>query len=158
NHGSGVGVSPNAHVRITANSIHDNGRLGIDLASRYDPASGVTRNDTLGHSGPNNFQDFPVLTSARTSGSSTTIAGTLDSGDGGSFTIEFFSSDAADPSGYGEGQVYLGKTELSADAGQQLSFTVTLPVSTAGKVISATATDGNGNTSEFSAAVAVTNV
>src|SRR5262249_39148465 len=55
-----------------------------------------------------------------------------------------------DPRGYGEGQTYLGSTTVTTDAHTDLaSFTVTFPVSTVGKVVTATATDDNGNTSEF---------
>src|SRR5262249_29649017 len=43
---------------IRGNSIHDNGGLGIDLG-----LNGVTLNDSAGHVGPNNYQNFPVLTS-----------------------------------------------------------------------------------------------
>src|SRR5439155_25344558 len=109
---------------------------------------GVTPSDALGHTGPNNFQNFPVLPSAVTSGSSTTITGTLDTLASGPFTIEFFSNDAADPSGYGEGQTYLGSTTATTDGSGHAAFTSTFPVSTAGKLITATATDAAGNTSE----------
>src|SRR5205085_2540161 len=61
------------------------------------------------------------------------------------------------PSGYGEGRVYLGSTTVTTDPKTCLAdFSVTFPVATAGQVITATATDDNGNTSEFAQALATT--
>ena len=57
----------------------------------------------------------------------------------------------ADPSHFGEGQVFLGATDVSTNASGSASFDVTFPT-TAGPRITATATDSNGNTSEFSLA------
>ena len=77
NTGVGVVVTGNTSTgnSIRGNSIHDNGGLGIDLVD-----NGVTLNDSSGHVGPNNFQNFPVLTSALTTSNQTTITGTFSSG------------------------------------------------------------------------------
>jgi hypothetical protein len=65
--------------------------------------------------------------------------------------VEFFASDAPDPSGFGEGQSFLGFTTVMTDGNGNSGFTVTLPVGAhSGQVITATATDPAGNTSEFS--------
>jgi hypothetical protein len=71
------------------------------------------------------------------------------------FTIEFYASPTADPSGYGEGKRYLGSITVTTDAAGNVAFsTILLGVSTVkGEVITATATDPGGNTSEFSLAV-----
>src|SRR5262249_16642127 len=78
------------------------------------------------------------------------------------FRIEFFASNAADPSEFGEGQIFLGAISPDitpnilgpTDGNGDVSFTVTLPAAvTAGQVITATATDPAGNASEFSQAV-----
>jgi hypothetical protein len=90
----GVGVNGYA---ISGNSIFANGGLGIDLSGNG--PDGVTPNDAGDpDSGSNNLQNFPVLTLAA-SGSSTTITGTLNSTPSTTFRIEFFASDAADPTG-----------------------------------------------------------
>ena len=76
NAGVGVSVATGAGTgnSIQGNSIHSNSGLGIDMGS-----AGVTAND-LGDAdtGPNNLQNFPVLTSAL-SGDNTVIAGTRNS-------------------------------------------------------------------------------
>src|SRR5262249_17355915 len=129
------------------NSIHDNTALGIDLSP-----SGVTPNDPGDpDTGANNLQNFPVLASASSSGGSTTITGSIDSTTANSaypITIEFFSNPSCDSSGNGQGQTFLGSFVQSAGPG---TFTATLGVeATPGHVVTATATDANGNTSEFS--------
>ncbi|HEU4760482.1 MAG TPA: cohesin domain-containing protein, partial [Dehalococcoidia bacterium] len=80
---NGVCVATDTSVGnvIRGNSIHSNGLLGIDLVpSGQDCATGtVTPNDLGdGDSGPNNLQNFPVITSATLSSGSTSVSGTLD--------------------------------------------------------------------------------
>jgi hypothetical protein len=143
--------------RISGNSIHDNARLGIDLGS-----DGVTPNDDCDTGrGPNLLQNYPILTSAVPSGGSTTIRGTLNSvpnsPSNSLFLIEFFSNGLCDPSGFGEGEKYLGYAYVTTDASCNANFEVTLPVSVSqGSFLTATATDAAGNTSEFSACRPVT--
>jgi len=157
NGGAGVVVGRDASDtssgnRISGNSTHDNGGLGIDLGS-----DGVTPNDTCdADTGPNHGQNSPVLSSVASDAISTVIQGGLDSLPTTTFSIEFFSSPSCDPSGYGEGQRFLGSTTVTTDGSCNAAFNVTFPVNTAGQVITATATDPAGNTSEFSACASVT--
>ncbi len=138
---------------ILENSIFANSKLGIDLGD-----NGVTLNDSSGHSGPNLFQDFPVLTSASTYNGATAISGTLSGAADTAYELEFFSNPAADPSGYGQGQAFLMATSVTTDSSGDASFSVDSPtVVTVGQYITATATDPAGNTSEFSADAVVTN-
>jgi hypothetical protein len=157
NGGVGVFVTTNTTTgyAISGNSIFANGGLGIDLSGGNIP-DGVTPNDAGdSDSGPDNLQNFPVLTSG-TVGSGTTVSGTLNSTPNTTFRVEFFANDAADPSGSGEGQTFLGFTSVTTDGNGDVSFTATLPVAAgAGQVVTATATDSGDNTSEFSASVAV---
>jgi len=139
--------------RISGNSIFSNIGLGIDLGG-----DGVTPNTPGGpHTGANNLQNFPVITSVTSSGGSTTIAGTFNSTPSTKgFRLEFFANTAADPSGFGQGQTFIGFKNVDTDGGGNATFSVTLPVTVpAGQFVTATATDPNNNTSEFSAAVAV---
>lgn len=133
--------------RIQGNSIYSNGLLGIDLG-----VDGVTPNDTGdADAGPNNLQNFPVLAYA-IPGATTQIVGTLNSTANTTFTLDFYASTAADPSGTGEGQRYLGSATVTADGSGNATFNFTLAAATtASEVVTATATDPDGNTSEFSA-------
>ena len=141
------------------NSIHDNGLLGIDLTTSLNPAADgtVTYNDNLdADTGGNNLQNFPVLSMARISGSQISIVGSLNSTANSTFRIEFFANASADPTGYGEGQRYLGYTNVTTDASGNAVINVTLASSvTDGEFISATATNSTTNdTSEFAQDVA----
>ena len=151
--GSGIGPTGSGNA-ILGNSIYSNGSLGIDLASSTE---GVTTNDTGDDdSGPNDFQNFPVIGGATVTSSMTTVTGTLNSTASETFWLEFFSNDSADSSGYGEGQTFLGTTTVTTDGSGDATFSVTnLPAVTVGKYITMTATNNTSSTSEFSLAVAV---
>ncbi len=150
----GVFVSGGTGNAILSNSIFANGGLGIDLGD-----AGVTPNDDGdGDTGPNNLQNFPVLTSATVEGGQTTVVGDLNSTASTTFRLEFFASAAADPSGNGEGRTFLGAEDVTTDASGDAGFNVVLPVvpPTGQTFISATATDPANNTSEFSATTEAT--
>lgn len=141
---------------VLGNRIFNNGGLGIDLG----PADGVTANDTDDNdTGPNNLQNFPVITSAALFGGFLFVQGTLDAPTtGNDFRIEFFINSAADSSGHGEGQTFLGAFTVFGSGSTDLAFTAVLPATAvhSGQVLSATATDlTTRNTSEFSANVTV---
>jgi hypothetical protein len=133
--------------QIRTNAIFSNERLGIDLGF-----NGVTPNDVGdADTGVNKLQNFPVVRSVTTGGGSTTIQGTLNSTPNTSFFIDLFASDYCDFSGYGEGQSPLGYITAFTDASGNASFVATFNGDLAtGQVVTATATDGLGNTSEFS--------
>ena len=158
--GGGIVVS-GQQFRIRGNRIYGNvapgvaGGLGIDL-----PASGnfgVTPNDPGdGDSGPNGLQNYPILIAAGPTlpqGTGTRIRGVLNSLASTPFDLDFYSNPAcADrPQEFLEGQEYIGSIQVTTDGSGNAGFDVTLPaVVEAGARISATATDPNGNTSEFS--------
>ena len=104
---------------------------------------------------PNNLQNFPLLSAATVSGTVTTILGTLNSSANTTFRLEFFSNAACDGSGNGEGQTLLGSMSVTTDGTGNASFTASMPLTTVGSAVTATATDPNNNTSEFSACRAV---
>ena len=142
-------------ISVLSNSIYSNGLLGIDLSN-----NGVTPNDACDpDTGPNNLQNYPVLTSVITGTNSITIEGTLNSSPNSSYTLQFFSSQQCDPSGFGEGEVFLGSAVVTTDGSCNAIFSVTLPVAVPnGSFITSTATDSAlplGNTSEFSACLVV---
>ena len=132
---------------IRGNSILGNGGLGIDLGN-----SGVNFNSPGFHTGPNQLQNFPTLITAYPAASGgTTIEGGLDSVPNSNFTIDFYSSITPDPSGFGEGQTYLGSTTVMTGTDGHADFTATVSgTATPGMAITATTTDATNNTSEFS--------
>jgi titin len=139
---------------ILGNAIFANTALGIDLG-----ADGVTLNDaTNPDTGPNSRQNYPVLSLAISSADWTTVTGTLHSAPGTNFRIEFFSNPTADPSGHGQGSVFLGAALTMTDANGDADFMPTLPVPVpVGQFITATATNvATGDTSEFAQALVVT--
>jgi hypothetical protein len=154
----GISVSNTySGVRITGNSIHDNGALGIDLIDDG-LQTGLTPNDALdADTGGNELQNSPVLQSADHVGSALRVVGSLNSGPSSGFTLEFFASPQCDGSGPGEGQQPLGFTTVSTDPSGNAAFDVTLPVPVAASwFVTATASaTATGSTSEFSACVPV---
>ena len=160
NNGAGVNVTSGSGNAILSNSTFSNTGLGIDLGG-----DGVTANDNCdGDTGPNDLQNFPVLTSAFSSAGTTTITGILNSTVAHGFTIEFFANSACDPSGFGEGQTPLGSTVVF-NSGKDCNITFTFTVArdlSAGQFVTATATDitfSTGvSTSEFSQCLAVCTV
>lgn len=141
--------------RISQNSIFANNGLGIDLSNlgiMPDPTQGPTANDPCDTDpGANNFQNFPVLTSFSESAGAATIQGTLNGTANTTYTLEFFSGTAGHPSGYGEGQTYLGSITATTDGNCNASFSFTGLLPPGQDFVTATATDPDGNTSEFSA-------
>jgi len=144
----GAGVSTDKlNTLISQNSIYDNGGLGIDLNS-----DGVTPNDEGdADTGGNNRQNFPVLDQVSAMNSETTINGSLSSTADTSYRLEFFSNDFSDPSGYGEGATFFGFTDVMTDNAGEIVFSLTFPGELGiDQAVTATATDPDGNTSEFS--------
>jgi CSLREA domain-containing protein len=143
---SGSGATGNA---VLSNAIFSNTALGIDLGG-----DGVTGNDTGdGDGGANGLQNFPVFDAHL---GSTIIAGTLSSAASTNFTLQFFSNGACDRSGNGEGETLLSTVAVTTDVSGDATFADTLGQTLAkATAITGTATDANGNTSEFSACAGV---
>jgi titin len=148
---AGVAITANGSVSntISQNSIYGNGTLGIDLGN-----TGMQSTNTTGgpHTGPNDLQNYPILTNITVSGASDVLNGTLNSTKMSSFTIEFFSSPSGD-----QGKNYLGYVDVGTDKFGNASFTFTFTPSAANPTLTATATDASGNTSEFSAPLGLPN-
>lgn len=147
--GSGDGISiikTAVNNRISGNSIFSNYDLGIDLGVDYH-GDGLTLNDPSDLDfGPNNLQNYPVLTSALATPGKLIVKGTIDTPSPKTVIIEFFTTEpGGDPSGHGEGAVFLGTVRPNKKG----KFTATLRAVPAGTLITATATDADGNTSEF---------
>lgn len=143
----GVNVANGSLNTIRGNSIYSNGSLGIDLQ-----ADDVTNNDPGDlDAGPNSLQNFPVLVNA----SPVQLYGNLSSTPNAAFFLDFYRVDSCDASGHGEGRYYLGsKTVGVTNNGTGVFNYFDIPL-TVGQIITATATDQNGNTSEFSQCLTV---
>jgi parallel beta-helix repeat protein len=178
--GPGVAVTDvNATLRPTRitirhNSIYGNSGLGIDLGN-----NGVTANDHLDpDAGPNTLTNFPVLTQTA---AGTLVEGSYDGLPNQVFTMDYYANQTADSSGYGEGQTWIGSMNFNTDANGHVTFGPTATTGTADNVgftgaslhgsaldwlkvsggavptgwsLASTATDGIGNTSEFSNSIA----
>jgi hemoglobin-like flavoprotein len=144
----GTPFTPSKSITVSQNAIFSNNGLGIDLGS-----DGVTANDAGdSDNGPNDLQNVPVLTSVVTNGGNTVIQGTLNSEASRSYHIELFSNNSCSSSGFGQGQFFVASTDAATDASGNASFTFTVPTaSVTGTVFTATATNPNHSTSEFSA-------
>jgi titin len=146
----GVRVRDGAYNNlISGNSIFSNDGLGIDLGTFgvtpiYLCESGMAANAA------NAGQNYPTLSNVY-SGTLTRVRGTMNGQAGKTYTLQFFASPTGDTNGYGEGQVYLGQTNVTLGGTCSTDFTayLTTPI-TSGWVVAATATDANNNTSEFS--------
>ncbi|MEK7830204.1 MAG: BACON domain-containing carbohydrate-binding protein, partial [Acidobacteriota bacterium] len=76
----------------------------------------ATTNDVLAipaGTGPNNSQNFPVLTGVTVGTNSSAINGVLRSSANTTFRIEFFLNPLCDSSGNGEGQTFLGSLDVT---------------------------------------------
>ena len=134
--------------RISRNSFYANGTLAIDLA----PA-GLTTNDGMdGDSGPNGLQNHPVVRTAFfPSAGQVRILGDFNSTPSSYFSIQFYASLQADPSGSGEGEIFLQEINLLTDASGTAYFDVLIPINLGSsyKYFSTIAIADNLNTSEF---------
>ena len=116
--------------------------LAIDLGN-----DGITFNSTSPRQGPNQLQNFPIVV--------TTSDGKLRGWLGGStpntaFRIDLFACAAYGPGGAGDAEDYLGSLQVTTDSQGQAVFDVPFTPPAGLPIITATATDPEGNTSEVS--------
>jgi len=143
----GIIIDGEHEQAVLGNSIYGNENVPIDIGG-----DGVTPNDPGDlDGGPNYGQNFPVLTAAYQGG--LLISGVLNSSPNQTFRIEFFANRPNDC----EAELFLGWTNVTTGADSNAPFSVMLPVAIpTNDLVSATATDPIGNTSEISACVPVT--
>ena len=157
NNSTGVRMVGSAGVanKVTENAFLNNSIIGIDFAN-----PGPTTNDADDvDEGANRQQNHPVLESAIINGNNLNVRFSVPTAVANAtydLNIEVYKSDAN-----GQGQVFLGTVAYTtANAGAGTITRAMTGVAAAnglqsGDFISATATDAAGNTSEFSAAVAI---
>lgn len=150
----GVKILPSSNppvgVRILGNAIYDNELGNLDLGDE-----GETPNDAGDADiGANNLQNHPLLASAISGATGTTVLGSLQSTTGTSFRIEFF----ANQTNQRAGRRFLGFQDVATDANGHAAINATVAgAAFAGEFVTATATRNVAplDTSEFSAAVPV---
>jgi len=154
NTGDGIsmlGTGTGSHFNV--NTIHSNVGLGIDLND-----NGVTQNDANDvDGGPNNLQNFPVLNYVRRTDGFGNVSLNAPNGN---YRIIYYANTTCDPSGHGEGEVFMAQQIVTVVSGNSLTFTSPALPFGAREQITATATsdpnnnlnfDDDGSTSEFSA-------
>jgi hypothetical protein len=118
-------------------SIFENKGLGIKLSPHA-----------------NSNQAAPVLTSATAGLTGVLVSGTLTSTPNTTFTVDLVADTRAHPSGTAQGRTFLRSVRVTTDAKGFASFTTRVVVLPAGaRVLTLTATDPLGNSSEFSDAL-----
>ncbi len=155
NSGDGIRIAGGSGHTLTWNAILDNGGLGINLGG-----DGVTANDPGdGDIGANDLINYPVVirTTIDEFYFDTTVEGIYNGLPNADYTLEFFSNAQCDPSGFGEGDYFLGSINITTDDNGNASFNEIFyggegefQGEFGGEFITATATDSFGNTSEFS--------
>lgn len=154
-----------------SNVISGNGSEGVATFDSGTIRNAISQNSIFSnhfngigvYSSSSNGQAAPVLTAASLSSATnpngTDISGTLNSTASTTFRIEFFAS----PGGTAEGRNFIGATSVAtngsgAGAFGPIPLAATVPIAplqAGGSVITATATDPNGNTSQFSSPINV---
>jgi parallel beta-helix repeat protein len=136
---------------LLANSIYGNASAGIELQ----PPLGPMVNDPGDADfGSNGLQNYPVLSAALPLANGLHVTGTLSSAPLDAYRVELFANPACDPSGMGEGKVFLGAIDVVTDAVGNAAVVGDVAATNLGYV-SATATSSGGDTSEFSPCLAV---
>ena len=145
----GIASNGPQRTRIRGNRIFGNSPLGIDLY----PA-GVTRNDPGdADGGTNGLQNYPIINAVTPGASTTNVQGILNSAASTTFDIDLYSTAACIdfPQAYLQGENYLDSFQVTTDGSGNATFSHDVPVVLQpGQQVTATATDPNGNTSEFS--------
>jgi hypothetical protein len=130
NTGTGIRDAGNFNSLFQANSIFGNGALGIDR--------GITTGET--YPPTSEALPYPILTEVSEAGGVTTVKGLHSSPS--NQRLEFFANAQADPTGFGEGQTYLGSLIVSTSGSTSQFFTATLPALPVGQpLVTATVTD-----------------
>jgi len=148
---NGIAVAASTGWAMLGNSIYSNVGLGISL---QDVDGAPVPNDVGdGDTGSNNLQNFPVITAAPITAGFVDLAGTLNSVASKTYRLEFFSGIGCHSAGNGEGRHFLGSLDVMTDGSGNASFgsgTASYAVPAGHTLFTATATDPDGNTSEFS--------
>ena len=132
--------------QITANRIFGNTGPPIDLGD----TGVVTYNSNSPRQGANDLQNFPIILAGPGGRLQGWLGGSLPNT---TFRIDVFASAGYGPGDSSEAQDYLGSLEMTTGATGQVSFAVPFTAPAGLPIITATATDPQGNTSEVTSPV-----
>src|SRR5262249_48187373 len=138
NGGDGVHIDTATGVAVWGNTLFGNAVLGIELVN-----------------GGNNDQAFPQELEATSINGFTAVIGMLESTPKTRFIIQWFANSACHWSGYGEGDQFIARSDVKTDWDGVARFDLAFDVDLSGQWLTATATDPDGNTSQFSACTEV---
>jgi len=147
-------------IRLSRNLVYSNTGPEIDIGetngSNNGLIYGVTLNDTGDPDvGANTLQNFPEITAAAGNGITALVGYSLNSEASKTFTLQFFHTSTCDVSGYGGAESYLGEIDAVTNGSGDVSGQLLLPLAAKTGFVTATATNQNNGTSEFSACFAV---
>ena len=142
-----TGISVYNQSSILSNQFYSNSLIDIDLGGDGPTSNDIGDQDSAAPYGSNPLQNFPVIASVTRNPGTTTVSGGLNSTAATAFTLHFFANGPSSA----PGQRLLGtRTGVTTNSAGDVSFEFAFPVATtAEEFITATATDPNGNTSEF---------
>ena len=156
---AGVALTASAGVNnyIDPSETHSNGGLGTDLLDD----GLVLENDLAEYcgdgkpdcdAGPNSRMNYPIVNSATYDGSSLVLNITLQTRPNDYYNMFFFANSVCDPSGYGEGELFLGSYAFVVPASGVVTFERTINgPDLVGMLFITTSASDPESTSEFSA-------
>jgi CSLREA domain-containing protein len=153
--GAGVAVVDGTNIgnKFIQNSIYNNGSNNgnhdipdVDLGD-----NGVTFNHVGVITGPNKYQNYPLLMLATSDDASLRVVGMLESDPSSNYTIEVYSNQSCHSTFFGGGETYLGSFNVTTNGSGFAKFDQTLAAAGIGETVGITATaTGSNGTSEFS--------
>ena len=163
NNQNGVAVFAGVGNLIWGNAIYSNRLTGIDVSATVGPdptglnpfenaaGDGDDTNDVGDvDGGPNEGQNYPVITSATFAETRTIINVSISSVANATIYVHLFASPSCDTTGNGEGRYPLGYATALTDAAGNATLATSFDYDLRSYALTATATNRNGSTSEFS--------
>jgi hypothetical protein len=149
---AGLAIATGSHAAIRGNQVFGNVPLGIDVGRYVDGTIGPTPNDATE---ADNIQNYPILSSVDY-GASTTVHAAFHSKPSATYDIDFYAGPAclSRPPVLEQGQDFVGTTQVTTDGSGDATIDFVLPVElAAGQPVTAVATNGTGQSSEFSESI-----
>jgi titin len=142
------------HIAYVTTSQYDGVRIRAGCLGNFVSRNSIFSNAgwgiVIGANDGVNTSNLVALTEAVSDGFTTGIQGSMSSYANGQFLIQFYENVAPNPSGYGEGLIYIGSTNITTGANGQATFVLALPLGIPpGRYLSATATDSANTTWGF---------